>query len=81
MSVAGWFYLQSFRWMGDVAPHCCVSESQGRCNGKKEITKLHQKSLVYVLKYVTHGFRILHPLLLSRQLFSLFPDNTNVGIV
>lgn len=47
----------------------------------KKIIKLPQKSILYVLKYVTDGFRILHPLLLPRQLFLLFPDNTNVGIV
>lgn len=49
-------------------------------HGKKAI-KLHQKSIVYVLKYVTDGFRLLHPLLLSMQLFLLLPDNSKFDIV
>lgn len=37
-------------------------------HGKKAI-KLHQKSIVYVLKYVTDGFRLLHPLVINAVLF------------
>lgn len=61
---------------------CSAKLSKMQCtkHGKK-IIKLHQKSIVFVLKYMTDGLRILHPLLLSRQFFLLRPDNTNVGIV
>lgn len=70
---------------GDIG----VSESSlsmfnwGRWNTKSigKNIKLHQKSAVYVLKYVTDGFRILHPLLLSMQFFLLLPDNSNFGTV